>query len=435
MEYVEGAIKQAKKLDPNRFAIYVTHTAQNQKNDAAVHCDLILLNSYGGWGKAAQKAYNNYKKPVFMSEFGHNLNHEDPNKGVIDITKMMDNMRNREYLIGASLWTFNDYRSFWYAGSAAWNTPVTQNRPWGIVNIYRHKKRSWGDFRKHYSPLNNLKTNGEKVLNDELSELAITITPRSKMDIPAYKLENYKLEISQLSKSGKVLKKETKPLPLILPGADKFVIKHKVEKAGKMAAIKVDLVDPLGYNVFSSLKVKSAPATPKIKAVYASQSAIRVEFSKVALADGYYLRYIANGKEFYSDTTINNFIIVKKSKKNKKFKSVDFQVFAFNDKGVGEGSSLQKASFNSDELPPYVWETKAGNKCFYVGYNTKPNDYYYEVEYGSEPGKYTNRIIAQTKSSCRVPVSENGRIWYFRIRVKKQWGFVSQWTKEYNIQL
>ena len=71
MEYVKGAIEMTKALDPNRLAVYVTHSAPNQEIDPVIYSDLIMLNRYGNWGNGAQKAWELHKKPVFMSEYGH----------------------------------------------------------------------------------------------------------------------------------------------------------------------------------------------------------------------------------------------------------------------------------------------------------------------------------------------------------------------------
>ena len=176
MEYVEGAIKQAKELDPTRLAVYVTHSAPNQPVDPVKFSDLIMLNKYGNWGVAADKAHDLHpNKPIFYSEYGKELNHEDPNQSSIDANNMINSFRHKPHVIGGSLWTFNDYRSFWQAGPT-WSTPPSQNRSWGIVNVFRQKKKSWYAFRKEYAPIKKLMV----APNSENGDWHISIIPRKK---------------------------------------------------------------------------------------------------------------------------------------------------------------------------------------------------------------------------------------------------------------
>src|SRR5699024_3429138 len=131
----------------------------------------------------ADQAHRHYpNKPVFYAEFGENIVDEDPNKGIIDASKMLNEMRGKEYLIGASLWTFNDYRSN-YIGSGA-----SENRAWGVVNVFRQPKRAFYSFKKEFAPVKKLEVETKKDKERHIKELNITIEPRSVLDIPAYKL-------------------------------------------------------------------------------------------------------------------------------------------------------------------------------------------------------------------------------------------------------
>jgi beta-galactosidase len=178
--YVKGAIEMAKQLDPNRWAVYVSNTAQRSSDDAAMYNDITMVNFYGGWGKGAVQAWANHKKPVFVSEFGDALNDEDPNLGIIPIEKMMNQMRSKNYVFGVSLWTFNDYRST-YFGKTGWVTPPSQNRPWGIVSTFREKKRSFYDVQREYAPVKNLNFSA---IDQAKGAVTITIEPRGTLDIP-----------------------------------------------------------------------------------------------------------------------------------------------------------------------------------------------------------------------------------------------------------
>ena len=135
------------------MALYVSDTAPNDKNDAVEFSDLIMLNSYSNWGARVDKTNKVHpNKPIFMSELGKELTSEDLNEGVIDITTMLNEMRHKPHTIGASLWTFNDYRSFWQS-SPTWSTPPSQNRSWELLMCSDNKKNHLMYFKKNMSLL------------------------------------------------------------------------------------------------------------------------------------------------------------------------------------------------------------------------------------------------------------------------------------------
>lgn len=425
MDYVKGAIAQTKELDPNRLAVYITHSAPSQDVDPVIYSDLIMLNRYGGWGTGAQKAWEKHKKPVFMTEFGHVLNDEDPNLSIIDAAKMMDDMRGREYLIGASLWTFNDYRSFYY-GREGWATPVSQNRCWGIVNTFRQKKRSYYAFRKEYAPVRGL----EIVAKNSTKKTAeVSITPRDVLDIPARPLEGYSLTWSvhdedfNLHQMGEQLSKT------INPGDAPFSVNIDWQKFNHANGLNVALIDPQGYSVLDETIYFKAPKQPQITHVNTAQDGIRLIFEPAKGATEYYAQYTIGGEIIHSDTTINTFINIM-DERLKLNESMDFEVIAINDFGESLPSNKITAAKDEDELPPVVWEVRRNMNDLVIGFTASPYDYLYEVAYGYAPGKYEKQIGFKVKGVARIPDVEQNRPIYLRMRVRKQWGFASEWTQE-----
>ena len=428
MEYVKGAIEMTKTLDPTRLAVYVTHSAPRQKIDPVVFSDLIMLNKYGGWGLEAQKAWELHEKPIFMSEFGMKLNDEDPNLSVIDAQKMMDSMRDREYLLGTSLWTFNDYRSFYY-GREGWATPVSQNRCWGIVNTFRQKKRSYEAFRKEYAPVRELSI---KNLNEAEKNARIAISPRRIYDIPANHLIGYKLSWSTLGNDFELTKIAEKLLRDIFPGDKTFEENIDWYFAQDPRGIKVEILDPQGYSVLDKVVYFKVPEQPEITHVNTAQDGIRLVFNPVAGATAYFARYTLNGEIMHSDTTINSFITI--SNENLQLNvPVEFRVIAMNNRGESQPSKPMKAAKDEDELPPVVWEVRRNNGDLVIGFTSSPYDYLYEIEYGYESQKYEKQISFKVKGVARIPAVEQGKTIYLRLRVRKQWGFASEWTHEIKV--
>jgi len=425
MEYVKGAIEMTRELDPNRLAVYVTHSAPSQDIDPVKYSDMIMLNRYGNWGNAAQQAWEKHNKPIFMSEYGHELNNEDPNLSEIDAKKMMDDMRNREYLLGASLWTFNDYRSFYY-GREGWATPVSQNRCWGIVNTFRQKKRSYDAFREEYVPVRGLAV---KNIDHAGKNATVMITPRNMLDIPANTLIGFQLKWSTIENNFELSGRGEVKLKDIYPGDDAFNVDIDWRSARDPKGIKVEILDPQGYSVLDKIIYFTVPAQPEISYVNTAQDGIRLIYSPVDGATEYYALYDMGGETVHSDTTINNFITI--SDPNLKLNEpVDFQIVAVNNAGVSQPSRPVQAAKDEDELPPVIWGTQRVKDDLVIGFSSTPYDYLYEIEYGFAPGKYEHQVGFKVKGVARIPDVGQSKPVYFRLRVRKQWGFASEWTQE-----
>jgi beta-glucuronidase len=54
-------------------------------------------------------------------------------------------MKARPWMIGGSLWTWNDYRSLING------TPADGVRPWGVVNMEREHRDSWETVQKLFA--------------------------------------------------------------------------------------------------------------------------------------------------------------------------------------------------------------------------------------------------------------------------------------------
>lgn len=87
---------------------------------------------------------------------------------------------------------------------------------------------------------------------------------------------------------------------------------------------------------------------------------------------------------------------------------------------------------DEEQLPPIIWDYKYSNKNLFIAYSVSPYDYAYEVEYGSEPNVYSNKLTTKVKGVLNIPNPKEEAI-YFRMRVIKQWGFASEWTQEFKI--
>lgn len=430
-QYIKGAIEMAKELDPNRLAVYASNTAQSQEDDAAVYGDLLLLNLYGGFS-GVDKAWNFHKKPIFVSEFGQTLNSDDPNLGIVNIKKMMDDMRNKEYVLGLSLWTLNDYRSKYNAEpptAASWTTPPSQNRTWGIVTTLGKPKRSFVTTQKEYAPVKGIALSE---INTEKGTAKITIIPRAKLDIPANILRGFKVQWNVFDSNFKATKSGEKILKTIYPGDSEFSLTIKNELS-KSKGIKIEFVDPQGYVVLDEMYYFTVPDQPKIKHINVANDGVRIIFDKVPGADEYAVQYQLKDSIYITNKTINNFVEIE-DKKVKQGVNWTYKLIAYNTAGASVPSNEVVVARNELDLPPIIWDAVRNKTNIFIGFEVLPKDDMYEIEYGFKPLDYSKKLAFKNQGVVRLSNIPIETPVYFRMRIRKQTGFESEWTHEIKVE-
>lgn len=233
--YVESMNKYIREeLDPHRIVSYVSYTGARKEygpaNDPITCSGLAFINVYGkphGRFVSVPKTLRERwpDKPVFFSEFGDRqfgAAHDAKIPGLEAIWAEI--AREHPYVIGASLWTFNDYRSD-HKG-----TPASGNREWGVVDIHRRPKAAYGQIRKLYAPVRSLR----------IAEGKVHVEARSQDEIPSYTLRGYKLQWVKADGSGA----GELPLPDLKPGDPVFTASVP---NGEIRGTR--LIAPTGYDV------------------------------------------------------------------------------------------------------------------------------------------------------------------------------------------
>jgi hypothetical protein len=221
-DYVDSMIKFTRTLDPHRLVNYASFTGAKSfpTNDPISVSDLLMYNTYGGNnGALAQNLRGKWPNlPVFFSEFGASQIGTGTNAIIPGMDNRFHTLKNLPYVIGVSVWTFNDYRSN-YKG-----TPPSGNREWGVVTVDRQPKPAYWQMRKLFSPVNSL----------TVSNGVIRVMPRRTNEIPSYTLRGYKLKWD----GGEAA------LPDLKPGDPVWTSDVKV-KPGTV----VKLFSPTGYDM------------------------------------------------------------------------------------------------------------------------------------------------------------------------------------------
>lgn len=136
-------------IDPTRLITFASRftsdpSVKTGKDEASQYSDFVSVNAYGDYAKRFDRAHQLYPdKPIFVTEFGKmgEPGLHDPLR-IQDITEAVDAVKARPWMIGASLWTWADYRSLFR------DTPPDGVRKWGVVTFDRQHRDSWAVVQK-----------------------------------------------------------------------------------------------------------------------------------------------------------------------------------------------------------------------------------------------------------------------------------------------
>ncbi|WP_016953893.1 glycoside hydrolase family 2 protein [Catenovulum agarivorans] len=427
LEYVESAIAHAKALDPTRLAVYISYSADYQKNDPSKFSEIVMFNKYGKHEERLQVVDSYHPdKPIFFSEIGTALDGVDPNESVLDVEALMGPLRKYPYLIGTSHFAFSDYRSTWYDEKPSWTTDFSQNRAWGVLTSYRNKKRSFAKLQNFYSPL-------EKFELDTSGKFPkIKLTSRSLNSFPSYTMSGYRLIWQALNRKGDTMQIGQLPIATLSPGQSAPVF--EVPYFGDYAKLQVSLIDSAGYVAQQISHDKQVPLSSEIKAYFTSLDTIRVVYNRSALANEYQLVAIGpKGEKILGKPTINHFAEVSGLQPQTEY---TLHLYALNDAGRGQANKKQlKVETAPNELPPIIWATEGKLDAFHIGFSVARNDFAFEVQYGLSPGEYTHKHLVQTKGATRIPAIEQGKDHYFKFRRLITGTIDSDWSEEHKVVL
>ena len=414
LKYVEGAIADAHRQDSTRLAITVSHTA-TQPNDIIQFSDLGAINKYGqNLGPVTRRQHELYPdKTLFYTEFGAGQLSESLDAD-IEASALVDSIRYFPYLVGGSLWTFNDYRSAFFG-----TKELSENRPWGIVDVYRQKKRAYGSMRREFAPISNL-----TVENLTGTSAQVVITPRIKLDLPAFVLRDYHLVWQILDQKGQPLQADFTKIPTLNPGGFKqnFNINWPAETSA--AALKIELVSPTNYAVYDTTVFFQKPAVPTIKSTLTfrtvinsvpnNSGAVRVYFDKNPSATDYKLKYGIGDLSKETAATINNYVQVENLLIGQNYQ---IALVALNAKGE-TSSEAQTVKILSQLPPPIIQYDEAKDSGFSVGYGVLNDDYFYRIKVTEKAGDYTNAKTTQTTNPGTVHLTglQNGKTYFYRLQ-------------------
>ncbi|MEN0047472.1 MAG: glycoside hydrolase family 2 TIM barrel-domain containing protein [Bacteroidota bacterium] len=415
-EYGRAAIEYVKtELDPYRLVTCVSNSGQKKEytpeTDPNTFVDLIMHNMYR-WQGNPQEILTTLRtkwpdKPIFISEFGFDpfpSTALDGDKAIF--SEWINNFRHQnEFVIGTSMWTFNDYRSG-YAGTTA-----EENRVWGIINSWRQKRRLFQRIKKEHAPITDIEISA---INFEKNTANIRMPIRSQSDYPSHSMYDYQLSYQFRNSKGENVFEKAIDLPNLSP-VDK---EWKGSIAWKplpsdVLDLTVSLISPTNYSRFDKTISFQPAIRPEIAEIIPAKNAVRILFNKVPNATEYFVSYSSNdGKVYESYKTISNYIDLEGLENNETY---SFQLYAINDKGTGKPFKLVKTTTDQNDLPPIIWDAFIADHKLVIGYSSDFNDGNYTIKYGSSKDQLDKEFTSNVRGMASIDLDGESEI-YFKIK-------------------
>jgi beta-galactosidase len=423
-EYTSSLIRFIKdQLDSVRLVTYVSHSSDNQDNDPAQFGDLILINKYGGFVPSVNALNKRYPgRPAFMTEYGQsgvNLKNETPNRSVFQ-RMMVDGLKQQEQVFGYSIWTFNDYRSNYQTPDPVTTTPVHQNRPWGVVDVHRNLKRSYGQIRKFFAPVTDLQ------VNNAGDSARVIIQPRGRNDIPSFTLDGYRLKVECRKDAQSVYPVQDLLLPRIVPG-DGHLTRIVSGLASDARWYRFSLVSPTGYRVLDTTIHLQVPAKPSGVKVIEADQGVRFVFDRTDDAREYVLHYETGGLVKQVAPTIDHYAEISGLAIGSTYR---IWLTGVNERGQGPASDTfsftSRAGYTG--LPPVIWQVEGADGRLFLAPSYQPQDQQYELRCAPvlDPVKKWQHITSTNFGMISMPGLENGKS--YMVQIRRRTGYNSNWS-------
>ena len=427
-EYGRAAIDYVKKeLDPYRLVTCVSNSGQKEEytpdTDPNTFVDLIMHNMYR-WQGDPHEILSTLRtkwpdKPIFISEYGFDPFPSTALDGDKEIfSDWIEQFRSKnEFVVGTSMWTFNDYRSG-YAGTTA-----EENRVWGIINSWRQKRRLFERIKREHAPITNIEVTD---LDFENGTANIRMTIRGEGDYPSHSMRNYKLVYRFTNSAGEAIFENSIDLPDLHPADAAWKGAISWEDLGSEAFdLKISLVTPTNHSRFEKTISFKAAITPEISEIIAGKSEVRILFDQVPNATEYFVRYTgSDNQERESHKTISSYIDVEGLEQETKY---EFRLFALNDKGISKPSSAMEVTTGKNGLPPIVWDSFITDNKLVIGYSSDFSDGNYTINYGTSKDNLDQAFTSNVRGMVSIDLNGEAEL-YFKMKRNVQ-GQESNWTQ------
>jgi beta-glucuronidase len=216
IDWVKDMKAYVKKLDNSRLVTFASYMAfrdfiQKPEDEASNYVDFISANVYGNHSKALSKIHSVYpNKPIYISEFGmmlNNVNSEEKRKNYF--RNALKAIRDVDYVVGASVWSFNDYLSRYPQSNP------DGYRSWGVVTPERKPREIYTTLQKEFSPA--------IITTENKTEQSLQLKISCRKDFPSYTLRGYQIKYGDQVISLKDLQPGEYQIVNLIPNELKYV--------------------------------------------------------------------------------------------------------------------------------------------------------------------------------------------------------------------
>jgi hypothetical protein len=204
-------------LDPGRYVSYADDNLpklERADQSAANDADFLMMNQYfGSWHgpqSALMPALDRVNqlfpsKMVIVSEFGYpgffakSPAEADPAR-IRTLQEQMPLMAARDWIGGAIMWCFQDYKS----RRNLWPGQEEGYVEHGVVDEARQRKPSYDVWRELNAPA-KIEARWAGGANGTIAGFTATVTPNTEQSLPYYALHDYVLDWTLLDEKGKAL--------------------------------------------------------------------------------------------------------------------------------------------------------------------------------------------------------------------------------------
>ena len=192
-----------RSIDASRLITFASHTVgrthlSRPEEEASQYVDFISANIYENHLERLRRIHAIYPdKPVYVSEFGIRTDTVASEQDRVRHLRqaVADFRACGDFVMGASVWTFNDYQSM-FPGSNA-----NGDRPWGLVSPEREIRDMYRAWQDELAPAT--------AALETLPSGQLRVTLKARADFPRRTLRDCRLVVGD----------HAYPLPTLAPGA------------------------------------------------------------------------------------------------------------------------------------------------------------------------------------------------------------------------
>lgn len=238
-------------LDDSRFMTFVSlggkvFSKVKPEENSFHYADILCPNIYGNdsLAKSMEVLHAAWPdKPVFISEFGWR---EDASPSEEwrsqQFREAMAILRKYPFVIGASVWSWNDYKSRHFG------TNPDGYRHWGLVSSDRKARGAYWTLREEFSPVVIAGVEIDRKPQGLMASFTVRVKLEGRPDFPSRVVRDHLVQVCLLREDGSVAKRIREHLRVLRPG-EKVEVAVPVSpfEISAVPKVRVEVVQPAGF--------------------------------------------------------------------------------------------------------------------------------------------------------------------------------------------